>query len=272
MSGRATTVAVLALLWSFDAAVGNDPPDAISSDDFVSQPAFDANDADPNDGVRTPPQVASRTGVTAALSTLDALPPGFDGKSVMLVVPGRSLTHWKSAVDAVTAEDWSVDEKGNVRAGRHDLATIAPYRDFQLHFEYSLPRTPGRIGINASSTGVRVHDRYDIEFRNDFGRPPKFTSTGAVLGMVAPVVNAVLPAPGWQAVDIYFRAPRIESGVLLEAARLSMMVNGVLVQNNVVLEPANGGWNGDPPPAEGPIILEGSEETVYFRNIWIRPS
>ena len=72
--------------------------------------------------------------------------------------------------------------------------------------------------------------------------------------------------------DIYFRAPLIESGVLLEAARLSMMVNGVLVQNNVVLEPANGGWNGDPPPAEGPIILEGSDETVYFRNIWIRPS
>ena len=208
MSGRTTIVVILLLLWSFAAAVGDDPPEAISGDDLVSQPAFEANDANPNDGVRSPPKVASRTGVTAALSTLDATPPGFDGKSVMLVVPGRQLTRWRSLNDAVTSEDWIVDEKGNVRAGRHALATIAPYRDFQLHFEYSLPRTPGRIGINACSTGVRIHDRYDVEFRNDYGRPPKSTSTGAVLGMVSPVVNAVLPAPGWQAVDIYFRAPR----------------------------------------------------------------
>lgn len=272
MSFRTATMAVVTLLWSFDVAVGNDPPDAIAGDDFVTQPAFEANDDNPNDGVRSPPMVASRTGVTAALSTLDAPPPGFDGKSVMLVVPGRSLTLWKSAVETLTADDWTIDGEGNVRAGRHDLATIAPYRDFQLHLEYSLPRTPGRIGIRASSTGVRVHDRYDIEFRNDFGRPPKATSTGAVLGMVAPVANAVLPAPGWQAVDIYFRAPRIESGVLLEAGRLSMMINGVLVQNNAVLESMSGEAEGDLPPTEGPIILEGSDETVYFRNLWIRPS
>ena len=272
MNGRVAIIVALLLFWPFDAAVGDDPPQSISGDDFVSQPAFEANDADPNDGVRSPPKVASRTGVTAALSTLDATPPGFDGKSVMLVVPGRPLTRWK-AVDTVgTCEDWVVDERGNVRAGRNALATIAPYRDFQLHLEYSLPRTPGRIGIHASSTGVRVHDLYDVELRNDYGRPPKTTSTGAVLGMVPPVVNAVLPAPGWQAVDIYFRAPRFDEGVLVEAARLSMMINGVLVQNNAVLAPADGDWGEEPPPADGPIVLEGSEETVYFRNIWIRPS
>ena len=272
MSTRVAFVVFLALLWSLNLAAGNDPPDAIAGDDFVTQPAFEGNDADPNDGVRMPPQVASRTGVTAALSTLDAPPPGFDGKSVMLVVPGRSLTLWKSASEAETADDWTVDQKGNVRAGRHDLATIAPYRDFQLHLEYSLPRTPGRIGIKAASTGVRVHDLYDIEFRNDYGRPPKITSTGAVLGIVPPVANAVLPAPGWQAVDIYFRAPRIESGVVREAARLSMMINGVLVQNNAMLEPNVGEGKENQPPADGPIILEGANETVYFRNIWIRPS
>ena len=116
MSTRFTFVVFLALLWSLNAAARNGPPDAIAGDDFVTQPAFEANDADPNDGVRMPPQVASRTGVTAALSTLDAPPPGFDGKSVMLVVPGRSLTLWKSASEAETADDWSVDQKGNVRA------------------------------------------------------------------------------------------------------------------------------------------------------------
>ncbi|MFB0985806.1 MAG: hypothetical protein QMB94_05855, partial [Phycisphaerales bacterium] len=92
MSIRFAFVVFLTLLWSLNLAAGNDPPDAIAGDDFLTQPAFQANDADPNDGVRMPPQVAFRTGVTAALPTLDAPPPGFDGKSVMLVVPGRSLT------------------------------------------------------------------------------------------------------------------------------------------------------------------------------------
>ena len=51
-----------------------------------------------------------------------------------------------------------------------------------------------------------------------------------------------------------------------------MMINGVLVQNNAVLEPPSGDWGEDSPPADGPVVLEGSEETIYFRNIWIRPS
>ena len=51
-----------------------------------------------------------------------------------------------------------------------------------------------------------------------------------------------------------------------------MMINGVLVQNNAVLESMSGEAEGDLPPTEGPIILEGSDETVYFRNLWIRPS
>ena len=51
-----------------------------------------------------------------------------------------------------------------------------------------------------------------------------------------------------------------------------MMINGVLVQNNAMLEPNVGEGKENQPPADGPIILEGANETVYFRNIWIRPS
>ncbi|MFB0986986.1 MAG: DUF1080 domain-containing protein, partial [Phycisphaerales bacterium] len=105
-----------------------------------------------------------------------------------------------------------------------------------------------------------------------YGRPPKITSTGAVLGIVPPVTSAVLPAPGWQAIDIYFRAPRIESGVVREAARLSMMINGVSVQNNAMLDPNVGEGEENQPPADGPIVLEGVNEPVYLRNSWVRPS
>ena len=246
------------------------PPAARSGDDLVTQPVIDANDADSNDGVRSPPAVASRTGVTASLSTLDAPPPGFDGKSRILLIPGRGLQGWQGVKTQGDLEGWRVDGKGNLLAGPRDIETIEPYGDFQLHFEYSLPRTPGRIGVHAAATRIRLHDRYRIEFRNDYGRPPRSSGTGSVLQHAKPVVNAALPAPGWQPVDIYFRGPRIENGVITESARITMMVNGVLVQNNLSLMPAE---HDERPSSESSrIVLEGCDLPVYFRNIWIRPS
>jgi len=246
------------------------PPAARSGDDLVSQPAIDANDDDSNDGVRSPPAVASRTGVTAVLSTLDAPPPGFDGKSRVLLIPGRGLQGWRGVAVEDDLDGWRVDEKGNLLAGPADIETVEPYRDFQLHLEYSLPRTPGRVGVHAAATWIRLHDRFRIEFRNDYGRPARSSGTGSVLEHAMPLVNAALPAPGWQPVDIYFRGPRIEDGVVTEAARITMMVNGVLVQNNVSLAPSE---DDESAPSESSrIILEGCDVPVYFRNIWIRPS
>ena len=268
-----TTCAILASILFGPAALAlpqSGPPSARSGDDLVTQPAFDANDDDSNDGVRSPPAVASRTGVTAVLSTLDAPPPGFDGKSRILLIPGRGLQGWQGVEVEDDLDGWRVDGKGNLLAGPRDIETVGTYRDFQLHFEYSLPRTPMRIGGHAAATRIRLHDRYRIEFRNDYGRPPRSSGTGSVLKHAVPVVNAALPAPGWQPVDIYFRGPRIEDGAITEPARITMMVNGVLVQNNVSLMPAE---DDEKPSAESSrIVFEGSDLPVYFRNIWIRPS
>ncbi len=246
------------------------PPSARSGEDLVTQPAIDANDDDSNDGVRSPPAVASRTGVTAVLSTLDAPPPGFDGKSRILLIPGLGLKGWRGVKVAEDLDGWRVDEKGNLLAGPRDIETAGSYRDFQLHFEYSLPRTPGRIGVHAAATRIRLHDRYRLEFRNDYGRPARSSGTGSVLEHATPVVNAALPAPGWQPVDVYFRGPRIEDGVVTEPARITMMVNGVMVQNNVSLE--RDGDEGTPSSESSRIVFEGCDLPVYFRNIWIRPS
>ncbi len=265
-----STLSLVLLGLAMPASPQSGPPSARSGDDLVTQPAIDANDGDSNDGVRSPPAVASRTGVTAVLSTLDAPPPGFDGKSRILLIPGFDLKGWRGVEAAEDLDGWRVDEKGNLLAGPRDIETVEAYRDFQLHFEYSLPRTPGRIGVHAAATRVRLHDRFRIEFRNDYGRPARSSGTGSVLEHATPVVNASLPAPGWQPVDIYFRGPRIEDGVVVEPARITMMINGVLVQNNVSLMPA-----GDPetPSSESSrIVLEGGDLPVYFRNIWIRPS
>ena len=77
------------------------------------------------------------------------------------------------------------------------------FGDLQLHLEFSLPTTPGRIGSEASSIGVLLQGRYEILLKNSYGRPPNTECSGALLGNHPPCVNAMLPSPGWQTLDVY---------------------------------------------------------------------
>ena len=52
----------------------------------------------------------------------------------------------------------------------------------------------------------------------------------------APLVNALKPAPNWQAYDIVYYAPRFyNDDTLAEPARITLFLNGVLVQNNFAI-------------------------------------
>ena len=55
----------------------------------------------------------------------------------------------------------------------------------------------------------------------------------AVYGQFPPLVNASLPAGEWQAYDIVFRRPRFRpDGSVAQPARITVLHNGVLVQDN----------------------------------------
>ena len=223
----------------------------------------------PRSGIRrTPPKVPKKVGVGKSLYTLDAPPPGFDGKSMPLLMPNRGMEGWNDTDGKAT--DWVIDEGGFVHASDRDAVSVMEFGDCHLHVEYSLPNTPGRIGAAAASSGVIIHGRYEIELHNSFGRPARSMSCGALRGLVAPVANATLPAPGWQALDIFFSAPVLEDGKVINNPRITALLNGVLILNNVeITQPTDYAIATDM-PATGPLILQGSSDPVIFRNLWIR--
>jgi len=96
---------------------------------------------------------------------------------------------------------------------------------------------------------------------------------GSIYKQFAPLVNANLPAEQWQTYDIIFTAPRFAAdGSLQSPARLTVLHNGVLVQNNAVLR---GGttYIGAPsyfPHGDLPLRLQDHSHEVRFRNIWLR--
>jgi hypothetical protein len=76
---------------------------------------------------------------------------------------------------------------------------------------------------------------------------------------------------------IYFRAPRAdEAGNVIEHARITMLMNNVLVHNNVEMPRPTGNKirpGVDPDvTSPGPILLQchGDGDRVSFRNIWLQ--
>ena len=96
----------------------------------------------------------------------------------------------------------------------------------------------------------------------------------AIYKQTMPSVNASLPPGVWQTYDIVFTAPRFgEQGKLISPARVTVIHNGVLVQNNVAIwGPTT--YRGIPKysvhPARLPLVLQDHNELVSFRNIWLR--
>src|SRR5207244_13063254 len=59
---------------------------------------------------------------------------------------------------------------------------------------------------------------------------------GAVYGQTPPLANASRPPGQWQTYDIIFHRPRFApDGSVRDSARVTVLHNGVLVQNNTVI-------------------------------------
>jgi hypothetical protein len=88
------------------------------------------------------------------------------------------------------------------------------------------------------------------------------------------MVNALRPPGEFQVVDIIFRRPIFKDGKLVEAGRVTVFCNGVVMQDAtpVIGENYNQlGWRPRVYPDAGPLKFQDHGDKVRFRNIWYRP-
>jgi hypothetical protein len=88
------------------------------------------------------------------------------------------------------------------------------------------------------------------------------------------MANPLHKAGEWQVYDIVFRRPLFKDGKQIDAGYLTVMINGVLVQDHTAID-GGGGHKGRshprPFPEVGPLKLQDHGNPVRYRNIWYRP-
>jgi Domain of Unknown Function (DUF1080) len=195
----------------------------------------------------------------------------------IVLFDGKDLSQWTQAVrgGGVQEPKWKV-ENGYFeivpRTGK--LVTKEKFGDCQLHVEWQIPTTSVGNGQGIGNSGVELMTRYEIQvLESNSHLTYADGGAGAIYGVWPPLVNPSRPMGEWNVYDIFFEAPRFEGEKVVKPAYITVLFNGVLVQNHkdylgTTIWRQVGTYTAH--PAEQPLSLQDHSQPVRYRNIWIR--
>jgi len=191
-----------------------------------------------------------------------------------VVLFGKDLSGWVNGKGGDA--DWTVgDGYFETKPGKGDIHTKQSFGDCQLHVEWSTPNPPHGKDQDRGNSGIFLMSNYEVQVLDSY-KSDTYTDgqAGALYAQFPPLVNPTRPPGEWQAYDIVFHGPRFDAaGKVIRPASATVILNGVLVQDNAVLTGPTT-YMGRPPykPGEAkmPLALQDHDHPVRFRNIWIR--
>ncbi len=200
-------------------------------------------------------------------AVVDPGPAGGPPSDATVLFNGKDLSQWQNG------DKWEI--KDGVAIPRETgIQTKEEFGDCQIHLEWATPAVVSGNGQGRGNSGVYLMGRYEVQVLDSYENPTYFDGqAGSLYKQSPPMVNVCRKPGEWQTYDILFTAPRFAEGKLVTPGYVTVLQNGVCVQNHYELK---GGTFYDRPPAyephgeKGPIHLQFHGNPVQFRNIWIR--
>jgi hypothetical protein len=198
-----------------------------------------------------------------------------EGATVLFDGTEATMENWSSMKGEPTK--WKlVDGAMESVRGAGYIRTKQEFGSCRLHIEFASPAKPEGSGQGRGNSGVFLMGKYEVQVLDSYeNKTYPDGQCGALYGRNKPLVNASRGPGVWQTYDIIFTAPRFdERGLLLVPAYVTVLHNGVLVQNHTEVLGTTA-WHMPPSyqshgPRE-PISLQFHGNPIRYRNIWIRP-
>ncbi|MFC1537647.1 DUF1080 domain-containing protein [Gemmatimonadota bacterium] len=187
----------------------------------------------------------------------------------VVLFDGRGLDQWTYADGSPAG--WIV-ENGTMTVKDGSIVTRKKFGDMQIHLEFLVPiPAEGEKGQALGNSGIYIQRNYEVQILDSYkNETSPELSCGSVYKLHAPLVNVTRPPGVWQTFEIIFHAPRFDSsGNKTKAATVTVLHNGVLIQNHVEIVPT-GGASKHPEIPSGSILLQDHHSPFKFRNVWVR--
>lgn len=204
--------------------------------------------------------------VTPGNSPMDA------PSDAIVLFNGSNMDAWQSERGGEPA--WKLENDAmTVAPGKGGIKTKQDFSSMQIHLEWKEPETNGE-GQDRGNSGILIQEQYEVQILDNYNSVTYSNGqAGSIYKQSIPLVNACKKPGEWQTYDIIWNAPKFSNDTLVSPATITVLQNGILVQNNYTLK-GKTMWIGQPyyePHGAKPILLQDHGHLVSFRNIWVRP-
>lgn len=144
------------------------------------------------------------------------------------------------------------------------------FKDCHVHLEFRTPFQPQDFGQKRGNSGCYLQGRYEVQILDSFGLKGVDHECGGVYEIHDPAVNMCFPPLAWQTYDIDYTAAKYDAaGKKTANARITVLHNGVKIQDNLELPRATRAAPIAEGPEPGPLYLQDHGNPVKYRNVWV---
>jgi len=199
--------------------------------------------------------------------------PGKPPSDAIILFDGTSLDNW--CADNGEPTKWILRDGAmeSVRGAGY-IRTKQSFGDCQLHIEWATPAKVEGGGQGRGNSGVFLMGQHEVQVLDNYENVTyPDGQAGSVYAENPPLVNACRAPGEWQTYDIIFHQPVWEGDVMKFPGSVTVLHNGVLVQDHWELEGLSTHMSRRPVTKYAeklPLKLQDHGNPVRFRNIWIR--